>query len=73
MYNEEYFQKATGMSWAGVLRGISKSDNPYQPIFEAITNSLEAILMRMSNGEEFNPCITVSFFYDADFEGKRAG
>ena len=72
-YREEYFQKASGMSWAGVLRGISKSQNPYQPIFEAITNSLESIQLRLNQDKDFNPCITISLFYNGDLQGNRSG
>lgn len=72
-YKEEYYQKASGMSWAGVLRGISKSANPYQPIFEAVTNSLESIQLRLNHDNNFDPCITISLYYNGDLEGNRSG
>lgn len=35
-----------GLSWRGVLKGFPKATNIMQPLFEAFTNSLEAIDMR---------------------------
>lgn len=32
--------------WKGILKGIAKSSDPLQPMYEALTNSLEAIDMR---------------------------
>lgn len=45
------FIKAFGISYAGTLLKIRKSDNPLQPVFEAITNALEAIQMSQSKGK----------------------
>ena len=51
----EYITK-DGLYWKGVLRGIKKATNPLQPIFEAITNSLESIDLRRKKREDtFNP------------------
>lgn len=72
-YQDNYFQKASGMSWAGVLRGISKSQNPYQPIYKAVTNSLESIQMRLNCDSEFAPCITISLYYNSDLQGNKEG
>ncbi|PZR23497.1 MAG: ATP-binding protein, partial [Azospira oryzae] len=43
--------KAFGISYAGTLPKIKKSDNPLQPVFEAITNALEAIQMSSNKGK----------------------
>lgn len=43
--------KAFGISYAGTLPKIRKSDNPLQPVFEAITNALEAIQMSPNKGK----------------------
>ena len=36
---------ATGINYAGTLPKIKKNPNQFQPVYEAITNSLEAIKM----------------------------
>jgi hypothetical protein len=43
--------QAFGISYAGTLPKIKKSDNPLQPIFEAVTNALEAIQMSLNKGK----------------------
>ncbi len=43
--------KAFGISYAGTLPKIRKSDNPLQPVFEAVTNALEAIQMSSNKGK----------------------
>src|SRR5688572_12609992 len=43
--------KAFGISYAGTLPKIKKSDNPLQPVFEAMTNALEAIQMSPNKGK----------------------
>ena len=42
---KDTFVKAVDLWYAGVLRDIRKSKNPIQPIYEAITNSLESIIL----------------------------
>lgn len=60
----EYITK-DGLYWKGVLRGIKKATNPLQPIFEAITNSLESIDLRRKKREEFDAYITLDLFFNA--------
>ncbi|NWJ51328.1 MAG: ATP-binding protein [Bacteroidetes bacterium] len=51
---ENTFIKAFGISYAGTLPKIKKSNDLLRPVFEAITNSLEAISMcsnKVDNGE----------------------
>lgn len=43
-----------GLKWSGILKGISKSQNPFQPLFEAFTNSLESIRMRQATEDIFS-------------------
>lgn len=46
-----------GLSWRGVLKGFPKATNIMQPLFEAFTNSLEAIDMRKRQDDIFLPYI----------------
>ena len=43
-----------GLSWRGLLKGFPKATNIMQPLFEAFTNSLEAIDMRKKRGDSVN-------------------
>lgn len=49
----------TDLKWSGILKSVSKSTNKLQPLFEAFTNSLEAISLRQRNDDAFEPYITV--------------
>ena len=64
MENNTYILK-DGVSWEGVLKGVKKHLDKYQPIYEAFTNALEAVASRtdepMSTGR-----IIVSFNYASD-------
>jgi nitrogen-specific signal transduction histidine kinase len=51
MMEENSYIKAFGISYAGTLPKIRKSENILQPIFEAFTNSLEAIQMSENKGK----------------------
>lgn len=62
------FVKYQGLKWSGILKGISKSQNPFQPIFEAFTNSLESIRMRQVKKECFQPYIIITLNYNSDLE-----
>ena len=55
-----------GLRWSGILKGISKSQNPFQPLFEAFTNSLESIRMRQAIRESFQPYITITLNFNSD-------
>jgi hypothetical protein len=46
MNNQPQYVKAVGVYYKGVLQDVKKHINPLQPIFEAFTNSLEAINLR---------------------------
>ena len=58
--------------WKGILKGIAKSSDPLQPMYEALTNSLEAIDMRRKK-EEYNPSVTLDFYFNTNFEGGNDG
>ena len=61
---------ATELNWRGVLKGVPKAADSYQPLFEAFTNSIEAIELRRRKDGHFSPSIIVDFFYDTDLEGE---
>ena len=53
------FIKYTDLKWSGILKSIKKSSNRFQPLFEAFTNSLEAIKLRQKETSNFSPYINV--------------
>lgn len=59
--------------WKGILRSIPKSTDPLQPLYEAVTNSLEAIDIRRKVETEYSPFITLEFFFNSDTEGNNDG
>ena len=70
--NEEIlprFIPARDLNWRGVLKGVTKAADSLQPLYEAFTNSLEAIELRKKRGDHFLPSIFVDFFYNKDLEG----
>ena len=62
-----------GLSWRGLLKGFPKATNLMQPLFEAFTNSLEAIDMRKKQGDEFSPYIHLDFYFNQTFENESNG
>ena len=60
-----------GLNWRGLLKGFAKATNTIQPLFEAFTNSLEAIDMRKKNGDAFSPYIHVDFYFNQTLEGEN--
>lgn len=66
------FISAQDLHWRGVLKGVSKAADPFQPLYEAFTNSLEAIELRKRKGDHFTPYISVDFFYDTDTQGNNS-
>ncbi len=61
-----------GLRWSGVLKGTAKAVNLLQPLFEAFTNSLEAIDMRKKS-EEFAPYIRLDFYFNSTIDNKNDG
>ncbi|MDR0605958.1 MAG: hypothetical protein LBG80_16835 [Bacteroidales bacterium] len=43
--HDNTYIKTEGLLWEGVLKSVAKSPNKLQPIFEAVTNSLEALAL----------------------------
>ena len=62
-----------GLSWRGLLKGFPKATNLMQPLFEAFTNSLEAIDMRKKQGDEFSPYIHLDFYFNQTIENESDG
>ena len=64
MENNSYIVK-DGVYWNGVLKGVKKHNDKFQPIYEAFTNALESIALRprenMNTGK-----VVVSFNYASD-------
>lgn len=55
--------KTEGLLWEGVLKSVAKSPNRLQPIFEAITNSLESLALLKRQNPESVGKITLEFHY----------
>lgn len=62
-----------GLNWRGLLKGFPKATNLMQPLYEAFTNSLEAIDMRKKRGDRFSPYIHLDFYFDQNIEGENDG
>ncbi len=60
------FLEYTDLKWSGILKSVGKSANKLQPLFEAFTNSLEAIKLRQRKGDAFEPYINVAFNFGGD-------
>lgn len=60
----------TDLKWSGILKSVRKSANKLQPLFEAFTNSLEAISLRQRNDDAFEPYITVMLDFGIDLFDK---
>lgn len=57
------FVQYDGLRWSGILKSIKKSNDPLQPLFEAFTNSLEAIRLRQRTDSVFIPRVEISFVF----------
>lgn len=61
--HDNTFIKTEGLLWEGVLKSVAKSPNKLQPIFEAITNSLESLVLLKRTNPESVGKITIVFHY----------
>lgn len=66
------FHKYSELSWDGILKSFKRSENLLQPLFEAFTNSLEAITMRRDKNVSFSPKIDIFLNYNCNLESKSA-
>jgi len=55
--------KTEGLLWEGVLKSVTKSPNKLQPIFEAVTNSLEALTLLKRRDSEATGKIVIELHY----------
>ena len=59
-YPPNSFIVAEGLFYGGILQDIQRANNPLQPIFEAFTNSIEAI--RLKDKENDSGIITIKLY-----------
>lgn len=59
-FENETYVINDGVLYEGVLRDIKRSRLSLQPVYEAFTNALEAIKLRQSKKEDFQPEITIT-------------
>jgi hypothetical protein len=62
VYSDNIYISTQDLLFQGVLRDIKKSRNSLQPVFEAFTNSLEAIKIKERLIENFRGKITIEIF-----------
>ena len=72
MFDDNKYVKYNDLRWSGVLKSIKKSPNVLQPLFEAFTNSLEAIKLRQRERVDFSPYIKVTLNFDSNLHGERS-
>lgn len=58
------------LRWSGILKSIKKSSNVLQPLFEAFTNSMEAIRLRQNKRDSFNAYINIILDFESDLLGE---
>ena len=63
-FTDNTFIKIEGVYYPQILNTVKKSSNPMQPIFEAFTNSLEAIDLIKNKREKGSITINCYFTYD---------
>lgn len=64
--DQNKFVEYKDLRWSGILKSIKKSSNVLQPLFEAFTNSMEAIRLRQKNGDTFEAYINIILDYETD-------
>ena len=62
VFENNSFIQNDGIYYEGVLREVKKSKLSLRPVFEAFTNSLEAIQIRKNRGDDFIPEIDISIY-----------
>lgn len=68
---QENFVRYHDLMWSGILKSIKKSSCVLQPLYEAFTNSIEAIKLRQRTEDGFNPYINIFMDYESDLLGER--
>lgn len=71
MFNDQKkFVEYKDLRWSGILKSIKKSSNVLQPMFEAFTNSMEAIRIRQNKGDTFDAYINIILDFESDLMGE---
>ena len=71
MFNDKKkFVEYKDLRWSGILKSIKKSSNVLQPMFEAFTNSMEAIRLRQNKGDTFDAYINIILDFESDLMGE---
>ena len=71
MFNDQKkFVEYKDLRWSGILKSIKKSSNVLQPMFEAFTNSMEAIRLRQNKGDTFDAYINIILDFESDLMGE---
>ena len=68
--DQNRFVEYKDLRWSGILKSIKKSNNVLQPLFEAFTNSIEAIKLRQKTGDIFDAYINIILDYNSDLMGE---
>ena len=68
--DQNRFVEYKDLRWSGILKSIKKSSNVLQPLFEAFTNSIEAIKLRQKTGDIFDAYINIILDYNSDLMGE---
>lgn len=64
------FVEYKDLRWSGILKSIKKSSNVLQPLFEAFTNSMEAIRLRQNKRDSFDAYINIILDFESDLLGE---
>ena len=67
--SESFYVVSNDLKFAGVLHDIKKSQRALQPVFEAFTNSIEAIKIKATKHQEFNGEINIKIKIKTNFGG----
>lgn len=68
--DQNKFVEYKDLRWSGILKSIKKSSNVLQPLFEAFTNSMEAIKLRQKKEDTFDAYINIILNYQSNLEGE---
>lgn len=70
MFTDLYkFVEYKDLRWSGILKSIKKSGTILQPLFEAFTNSIEAIKLRQKKGDNFDAYVNIILDFNSNLEG----
>lgn len=64
------FVEYKDLRWSGILKSIKKSSNVLQPLFEAFTNSMEAIRLRQNKRDSFDAYINIILDFESNLLGE---